>query len=509
MVNPLSALSCIALFALLSTLAPQSAAIPLRSAEAVPDHWAQLLQADRYELVPRPSWTTHASHSDHNANASSVRATLQDHVPSAARTYAKLDLDLDPVSRTKIFKGSGDKSNFECHVHDPPQAIRIQQVISKVITVCEASWTSSEKVLMQLTFADLGAEETLANGGGTFFVKMKDTFETVLPVAAAEAVRGRDLNGNRKGDGRFDVLVTVNINTPWYDGIDGNCPPEQYDLVTVILHEVYHNLLFAGSIMADVDTNQQVDGAVLQTASLYKGYRTRFDSFLMNEGNCAVLSYLTAQELSSQTGLTPNQLFADAVCNDRLYWGYGNQKIAKLHSPRVFRRKSSIYHFDPNSTDTVDSLMFPTVRRGPSGVQHVVSERILLMQAASLDPKIPGANPSCVRLSNPTPAVAIQQGQTNTNIFHGAITPNIVVADEAHCSHRPRWEIPLLAMDRLHQELRQLPRLRSVPSGGRRGRRSRLRKGPRSTPRYRRTPSRRLRTHRRMANKRAHHLASV
>ncbi|CAN8069763.1 unnamed protein product [Agarophyton chilense] len=387
-------LSCGIASILLTLLSGLALAVPLRTADAVPDHWAQLLAADRYQLIPRPSWSTRASESNTNYSHPPTGAFLADHIPSTARSYAGLGLDLDPVVRTQVFRGKGDKSNFECHVHDPPKNINIKRVLSKVISVCESSWVSSEKVLMQLRFSVLGPPETLANGGGTFFVKMRDTFDTVLPVAAAEAVRGRDLNGNRKGDGRFDVLITINSNSPWYDGIDANCPPERYDLVTVILHEVYHNLVFAGSIIDEPSEYQELDdNRVVQTALLYKGYRTRFDSFLMNAGGCSVLGYLSDQQLSSSTGLTTNQLLADAVCNSQLYWGYNNRPIAQLYSPRKFQRQSSIYHFDPVSTDDESSLMFPTVRRGTA--RHTVSQTILQMQAITLDPNIQGATVAC------------------------------------------------------------------------------------------------------------------
>lgn len=345
----------------------------------------------------------------------------------SARTAS---LNLKTTTRTKIFKGKGNKSRFECHVHDPPSNINIEPVMKKVINIMEAAWVSEIRVLMNVRFRNLGNSSILASGGGSYFVQMSDTFKTVLPVAAAEAVRKRDLNSNQKGDGKYDILCTVNSLTPWFDDVSDSAlvPPTHYDLTTVLLHEIYHNLIFAGNVVATHNSASTPSPSFRQTASLYKNYRTRFDSFLMNEDNCAVLGYLTDSQLSSSLNLNTNQLLADAVCNDKLYWGYGNARIAKLHAPRVFMKKSSIYHFDP-SEGVEHSLMFPTVRRGSR--QHVVSSKILTIQRITLNPSFQGANDACVRpLKNPTPGylpTAEDFRESDDVIDGGDVTPLVVL----------------------------------------------------------------------------------
>ena len=41
--------------------------------------------------------------------------------------------------------------------------------------------------------------------------------------------------------------ITYNLNFSWYYGTDGNPPPAQHDLMTVVLHEIGHGLNFAGT----------------------------------------------------------------------------------------------------------------------------------------------------------------------------------------------------------------------------------------------------------------------
>lgn len=91
----------------------------------------------------------------------------------------------------------------------------------------------------------------------------------------------------------------------------------QYDLVTILPQEFYHNLLFAGSIVAEV---KNVKREIVQTAQLYKGYRTRFDSFLATVGGCAILGYPDASSLVNLQMPTTNHLLAEAVCINDLYW---------------------------------------------------------------------------------------------------------------------------------------------------------------------------------------------
>lgn len=371
-------------------------AVPIRlSNHQLPDLWAQLLRANRFKLIPSPTWVTRGTHATPQLNSSHSEPSLSDsHQPH-----------LDPSFRQKTYQSQRARSKFVCHVFNPPTNLNIDAVISRVLIIASQAWTSEQEVLMKVHFRDLGQPSVLANGGGTYFVQMADTFETVLPVAAAEAVRQQDLNGNEPDDGKYDVIATVNVRTPWYDGVDGQPPQDRYDLITVLLHEIYHNIVFAGSVTASYERIPNSNNAI-QSADVHRGYLTRFDSFLKNEDDCAVLGYLTDNQLSQQLNRPPAQLLADAVCNDKLFWGYGPVKVAKLYSPRIFQNKSSIYHLDPIEGEQ-NSLMWPTVRIGSS--QHTVGPKILEMQRISLDPTIPGANTGCPRpLKNPTPTAPIQ-----------------------------------------------------------------------------------------------------
>lgn len=386
------------------------AALPLAHATEAHhpgDLWAQLLHADRFKLIKRPFWLTRGSVPE-RANDTSPQHFTRDFSRKDDELLAPVEpLDEEVVlpkstARTTIFKGDGGNSRFTIHVHNAPPNLEIARVMQKCLQIIEEAWVSKVEVLMKVTFTDLGEPNTLARGGGTYFVKMRDLFDTVVPVAAAEAIRGTNLNGNEEGDGKYDVLISMNSRTSWFDGTVGMPSSSQYDMVTVLLHEFYHNVIFAGSIIGEVKQNPNAPGGFFQSAYLYKNYRTRFDSFLANKDHCSVLGYLEERQLAASRGVTTNQLLAHACANNQLYFSYGeNTRIARLYAPNLFKKKSSIYHLDFNMGPE-NSIMFPTIRRGSK--QHVVSLTIRNIAAATLNTRIIGANRKCRRpLVDPIP----------------------------------------------------------------------------------------------------------
>lgn len=440
---PILSIFCVILF-FLSLPSPHHAA-PIRSAQAVPDHWAQLLLADRYSLVKLPSRSLFAH--EHPSEHLTVNTTSSNPLTftSEERGLADKSEDFLPhTSARQVFSGKGEGSEIRCTVVNAPANMQIKTAISEVIAVMGNAWRSTVIVNARIEFADIGPATILATGGGTYFVRMTDKFKTLLPVAAAEAFRKRDLNDNQKGLGKFDVLIQVNTKTPWYIGPANAVGDKQYDLVTVILHEFYHNLVFAGSITA---TKRNEGPRIIQSASLFKNYLTRFDSFLSTEGGCAVLGYLSASSLASEVQMTTNQLLAEAICNGNLWWSVNRQKIAKLNAPRIFLRKSSVYHLDPDPkfSGAENSLMFPTVRRKQS--QRSVGPLILKIQQYTLDPQYNGAITSC-QLTNPKVRDAvpsdIPKADDQVHTGGSALIPPVIEEPGNRIAGLPIWAFVLI-----------------------------------------------------------------
>ena len=64
---------------------------------------------------------------------------------------------------------------------------------------------------------------------------------TWYPVALANQLANTDVNTST-----VEIQARFNANQAWYRGVDGKVPVNQFDLVTVVLHEMGHGLGFAG-----------------------------------------------------------------------------------------------------------------------------------------------------------------------------------------------------------------------------------------------------------------------
>lgn len=67
---------------------------------------------------------------------------------------------------------------------------------------------------------------------------------TWYPIALANKLQGAD-----QRPGQPDITANFNSNFEnWYFDIDGMTPPDEYDLMSVVLHELGHGLGFVGSM---------------------------------------------------------------------------------------------------------------------------------------------------------------------------------------------------------------------------------------------------------------------
>lgn len=437
-----TATTCTFLFVLLTvSLITAVAGVPAYAPNTIPDKWHQLLQADRYSLVQLPPRQLHGDPSHPSQLHTLQRPILQNRstvkIPSVRVIPLQSDLSHGITSRVK-YEGPSGTSQFVCEVVNAPNGLDVKSAVAIALGTMSSTWSSLVVVTMLLQFDNLGNESILATGGGAYFVQLGDSLPDgiIIPIGSAEAIRGVDLNGDKEGNEKYDVLVTVNTVTPWYAGNGGPSDDTQYDLATVLLHEIYHNLVFSGSVVAEKKT---VAGTVQQTAYLYKGYKTRFDMFLATQSGCGVLQYLTSEELASATGKTTGQLLAEAVCSNLLYFASGNTVIAKLHAPKVFQYRSSIYHIDQYDID--ESLMFPTIPRG--SFQHKVGPKIKSIQSITLDASSSGSSTSCQLpppTMNPDQSDGVYYVHTNQTR-----SPNLLPTDEpTRVAGLPTWGLVLL-----------------------------------------------------------------
>lgn len=159
------------------------------------------------------------------------------------------------------------------------------------------------------------------------------------PVALAEKITGRNLNGND-----HEIFIQFNSNINW--NYDPNATPAsgQFDLVSVVLHEIGHGLGFAGTFSANA-----TDGRFgLQSTGLPMIY----DVPIENGGLENLIRVYQSPSGNLRTQLISNDLFFNSATSSR----------PKLYAPGTFSSGSSISHLDETTyNNTLHALMTPQI----------------------------------------------------------------------------------------------------------------------------------------------------
>ena len=179
--------------------------------------------------------------------------------------------------------------------------------------------------------------------------------------ALAKHVSSEPLNNPAE----VDMNMNVNTDKPWYLGTDGNCPSDQFDLVSVALHEIMHGLGFSGGA-SNPETTE--DGLLVDSLDFPEIY----DYFVVNN---------LAQPVMS---LDPIDM-AQADLSGAWFWGENmsnanNGFPAKLFTPSSWSA-SSYVHFDESTyvTGSSNSLMTPNISN--SEVTHAPGPLVLALLA--------------------------------------------------------------------------------------------------------------------------------
>lgn len=164
------------------------------------------------------------------------------------------------------------------------------------------------------------------------------------------------LNGSDLASEEFDMLITYNQNFTWYYGTDGNTPSGQYDLMTVVLHEIAHGLNFSGSM-------QYTSGS----ASWGYGYGSPniYDVFMRDGSGTQLIDTATYPNGSTALG---SALVSDDIWfhGSNAMTANGDQRV-KMYSPATWSVGSSYSHLDYNTfNNTSNQLMVWAISDGES-----------------------------------------------------------------------------------------------------------------------------------------------
>lgn len=231
-----------------------------------------------------------------------------------------------------------------------------QAAFEYAVSIWETLIVSSVPIHLEANWTNLGDEGTLGNcGAGAYYLGLYTgglNPNAYYPVALAEKMLGSELTGADNPD----LIANFNSIANWYLGTDGATGTSQYDLVSVVLHEITHGLGFIGTM--------DIESGNLGTYGFDNGFTIIFDHFLEVEVDEKLTdtSFFSVPSASLGNALTGDDLFfSGPVELDNNY-----NFRAKLYAPDTFDPGSSVYHLDESqySPGNAHSLMTPFISRG-------------------------------------------------------------------------------------------------------------------------------------------------
>ena len=241
----------------------------------------------------------------------------------------------------------------------PPQA---QAAFQRAVEIWSAHLTSAVPIRVQATFASLSSN--ILGQAGPRITRVNST-SPWFAFALADAMAGSDLF---PGAANYDIIAEFNSAQPaFYYGLDGRPPSNQYDFVTIVLHELGHGLGFIGSGSVDngFGAAECTGVAGLGCVGITSNNATSpiiFDTFLEDGQGTSILNTIDYPNNSTALGnlLQSQDLFVDAPNVRRIFGG-----PAPVWAPVSFESGSSLSHWDENLIrSTSAALMTPQVRRG-------------------------------------------------------------------------------------------------------------------------------------------------
>lgn len=218
------------------------------------------------------------------------------------------------------------------------------------VSIVESVLPSNTRMTINARWENVTSEDVLGSSSVTAFIAgwSIDALDPLAyyPIGLAEKILGESLNS----DLQADIQMTVNASINWYYGTDGQTPSTSYDMVTVVMHEIFHGLGFFDSMNIDETLGFYGIGAL----------PVIFDKFVVNDAGQKLTDTLSFRNNSNDlyNQYTGGLLYFDAPVTRK----YMNGR-PRLYSPAIFDDGSSISHLDEISN--ADSpLMTPFIDLG-------------------------------------------------------------------------------------------------------------------------------------------------
>ncbi len=212
-------------------------------------------------------------------------------------------------------------------------------------------------ITISACWSNLGSSSILGYSGGA---PLRRNFSgaplanTWYAGSLANALAGVDLDPTE-----YDMHITYNSNFSWYYGTSGLTPAGQYDLMSVVLHEIAHGLNFSGSMSYSGGSGSW---------GYSTGYPSTYDTFV-RDGTANPGSLL----IDTTAYSNPSTTLGSALTSNNVWFHGTNAMVAnggqrvKLYAPSTWSSGSSYSHLDyATFSGTANRLMVYAIPDGVS-----------------------------------------------------------------------------------------------------------------------------------------------
>ena len=269
------------------------------------------------------------------------------------------------------------KSNFVPIYNNVPDVAKAS--IQRAIDIWSENFSSKVPVNVNVAWTKAPNSTILASASAkNIFSNFNGAPDKTLyyPSALANALAGVDLD-----IGEPELEINVTTGDFWYYGLDGKCPSNKYDLVSVILHEMAHGLGFMSGTYYDPATRV---GRFLQP--------TAFDAYVQLPDGRRLVD-LPSPSLEIGAALTSTLLWSGA---NALKANNGVKPL--LFTPSVYEQGSSTSHLDERTFSNTfeNSVMTPNLSAGevfhlPGTLLLAIFEDLRMKPPAGIATGLPGS----------------------------------------------------------------------------------------------------------------------
>lgn len=248
---------------------------------------------------------------------------------------------------------------------DVPDAVKAP--VQAALSIWASLLTSPQPITVQVNWVVQGSTSLAGAGPNLYFRDFPHAPKagTWYAQPLAEALSGTNLGG---ADPDIDVGINSTRND-WYFGTDGNTPLGQYDLMSVVLHELAHGFGMLGTMK--VSGGKGSWGVTDPDNHLV--YPDSYDRFTDDTSRRALLNTIAFPNNSvALANALQSGVFFDSPQTNR-----GTADRIALYSPPTWKPGSSYGHFDELSYPGGSSNALPTPSLDSGESEHATGPLLL------------------------------------------------------------------------------------------------------------------------------------